>query len=209
LSQYKSIKKRQAKYARIDMGLTILSTFCIFNTVYEDSTQIFRKLREFDKDSLFLFTRNRVCVTYYLLEVISLVITVNCIHPVTGQSNSISLEVDQLSAYENSSVLSYLKRCGDGWRPYRLLEKVGGFARFHKSENYPEGRWVTLLWSMSSGITREALELTSHNRALYKSRCTFEPGAIIWVGRHFNIDNDEVYIEDAQDAIITGTTPID
>ncbi len=138
-----------------------------------------------------------------------MVITVNCTHPITGQPTSTSLEVDLLDADENSSVLSYLKRCGHGWRPYRLLEKTGGFARFHNEGNSPEGRWVTLLWSMSSGITREVLELTSHNRALYKSRCTLDPGAIIWVGTHFNADNDEVYIEDAKDGSFTGTTQTD
>jgi hypothetical protein len=138
-----------------------------------------------------------------------MVITVKCIHPGTGQPTTTSLEVDQLNVDENSSVLSYLKRCGHGWRPYRLLEKAGGFARFHSNEHSPGGRWVTLLWSMSSGITREALELTSHNRALYKSHCSLESGAIIWIGKHFNFGNDEVYVEDDKDGSFTGTTQAD
>jgi hypothetical protein len=138
-----------------------------------------------------------------------MVIKVNCTHPRTGQPTSTSLEVEQLNADENSSVLSYLKRCGHGWRPYRLLEKAGGFERFHNEEYSPEGRWVTLLWSMSSGIAREVLELTSHNRAIFKSRCSLDPGAIIWVGNHFNIDNDEVYVEDKKDSSFTKTSQTD
>lgn len=134
-----------------------------------------------------------------------MVITVNCIHPGTGQPTSTSLEVEQLEADESSSVLSYLKRYGHGWRPYRLLEKAGGFARFHSNEDFHKGRWVTLLWSMSSGITREALELTSHNRALYTSRCSLEPGVVIWVGRLFNTNDDELYVDDAKDDRFTGT----
>jgi hypothetical protein len=68
---------------------------------------------------------------------------------------------------------------------------------------------VTLLWSMSSGIAREVLELTSHNRAMFKSRCSLDPGAIIWVGNHFNIDNDEVYVEDKKDSSFTKTSQTD
>ena len=134
-----------------------------------------------------------------------MVITINCTHPGTGQPTSTSLEVEELDTDERSSIFSYLKRYGHGWRPYRLLEKAGGFARSHSNEDSSNGRWVTLLWSMSSGITREALELTSQNRALYTSRCFLEPGSIIWVGRLFNTHDDELYVEDEKDGSFSGT----
>lgn len=109
-------------------------------------------------------------------------VTITAFNPLNNNMTSTTINVEQI--IKDSATFDKLNNSGKDWKRYKVLEECGGFGRFHTEENTPEGQWITLLWSVTSGRAINLLELPKNNTAENKALCSLKTNAIIWVGKH-------------------------